>query len=186
MNHSFGRETNVKNYLAVATAFLLLAACETVDKYNPFKPSAKAQANLASTKGNTATGTVQFAQSGDKLTVSGKVTGLTPGKHGFHVHEKGDCKSDDGMSAGGHFNPDNKPHGGPDSAERHAGDLGNITADESGVAKFSIETTGITVEPGPNSIIGKGVIVHKDPDDLKSQPAGNAGARVACGVVAGS
>ncbi|MGH8718465.1 MAG: superoxide dismutase family protein [Burkholderiales bacterium] len=176
----------MKTYLTIAAAFMLLAACETVEKYNPFQSSAKAQANLASTKGNTATGTVQFAQSGDKVKVSGKIINLTPGKHGFHVHEKGDCGSDDGMSAGAHFNPANKPHGGPDGAERHGGDLGNVTADESGVAKFSIETSGITVEPGPNSIIGKGVIVHKDPDDLKSQPAGNAGPRVACGVIAAS
>ncbi|MGH8728950.1 MAG: superoxide dismutase family protein [Burkholderiales bacterium] len=170
----------------IAASVLVLGACETAEKYNPFKPSAKAQANLASTKGNTATGTVQFAQSGETVKVSGKIINLTPGKHGFHVHEKGDCGSGDGMSAGGHFNPDNAPHGGPDSAQRHGGDLGNITADENGVASFSIETSGITVEPGPNSIIGKGVIVHKDPDDLKSQPAGNAGPRVACGVIAAS
>lgn len=176
----------MKNILVAASALVLLAACETAEKYNPFKPSAKAQANLASTKGNTATGTVQFAQSGDKVKVSGKVINLTPGVHGFHVHEKGDCSSGDGMSAGGHFNPHSKPHGGPDSAERHGGDLGNITADANGVATFSIETSGITVEPGPASVIGKGVIVHKDPDDLKSQPAGNAGPRVACGVVAAS
>jgi superoxide dismutase, Cu-Zn family len=174
----------MKTQLAISMSVLALCACETVDKYNPFQPSAKAQANLASTKGNTATGTVQFAQSGEKVTVSGKIINLTPGKHGFHVHEKGDCSSGDGMSAGGHFNPGNKPHGAPDGEERHGGDLGNITADESGVAKFSIETSAITVEPGPNSILGKGVIVHKDPDDLKSQPAGNAGPRVACGVVA--
>ena len=176
----------MKTQIAISLSILALGACETVDKYNPFAPSAKAQANLASTKGNTATGTVQFAQSGDKVTVSGKIINLTPGTHGFHVHEKGDCSSGDGMSAGGHFNPGNKPHGAPDSAERHGGDLGNITADESGIAKFSIETAGISVEPGPSSIIGKGVIVHKDPDDLKSQPAGNAGPRVACGVIAAS
>jgi Cu-Zn family superoxide dismutase len=176
----------MKTYLTVAAAFLALTACETAEKYNPFKPSAKASANLASTKDNTATGTVQFAQSGDKVTVSGKIINLTPGKHGFHVHEKGDCSAPDATSAGGHFNPGNSQHGGPDTAQRHGGDLGNITADENGVAKFSIEATGITVEPGPNSIVGKGLVVHKDPDDLKSQPAGNSGPRVACGVIAAS
>jgi Cu-Zn family superoxide dismutase len=176
----------MKTYLTVALAFLALAACETVDKYNPFKPSAKASANLASTKGNTATGTVHFAQSGDKVTVSGKIVNLTPGKHGFHVHEKGDCSAPDATSAGPHFNPTNKPHGGTEGTERHGGDLGNITADENGVAKFSIQASGITVEPGPNSIAGKAVVVHKDPDDLKSQPAGNSGPRVACGVISAS
>lgn len=146
--------------------------------------TASATASLQPTKNSKVGGTVSFAQKGDKVLVVANVNGLTPGLHGFHVHEKGDCSAADAMSAGGHFNPAGKPHGAPDSVEHHGGDLGNLTADNSGNAALSIEVDGITLDPAAaNSIIGKGVIVHANPDDLKSQPAGNAGPRLACGVI---
>ena len=110
--------------------------------------------------------------------------GLKPGQeHGFHIHEAGDCSSGDGMSAKGHFNPLGKPHGNPSSAERHAGDLPSLKADKGGRAKLDVTVDNITLRPGPTSIIGRGVIIHADPDDYRTQPTGNAGARLACGVI---
>jgi Cu-Zn family superoxide dismutase len=112
----------------------------------------------------------------------GTVAGLTPGKHGFHVHEYGDCSAPDGSSAGGHFDPGRTTHGAPDAAERHAGDLGNIEADAGGIATVNIQAEGITLGVGDRSVLGKAIVVHADPDDF-SQPTGNAGARLACGII---
>jgi len=164
--------------LAALSCSLIMAGCAWL----PGK-TASATANLQPTKGNKVWGTVTFTQKGSKVLVVANVNGLKPGLHGFHVHEKGDCSAADGMSAGGHFNPAGKPHGAPDSAERHGGDLGNLTADKSGNATLSIEVDGITLDQTANSIVGKSVIVQANPDDLKSQPAGNAGPRVTCGVI---
>ena len=163
--------------LFVLSAAALLAACAT-----PSGPSAVAQ--LQATRGNTANGEVRFVQQGDKVLVSGEVRGLKPnGEHGFHVHEKGDCSSGDGMSAAGHFNPMGHRHGGYGHGEHHVGDLPSLRADASGVAKFSFETSTLAVGSGSSDVIGRGLIVHRDPDDYASQPAGNAGPRVACAVI---
>ena len=127
-------------------------------------------------------GTVVFMQKDGYIEVSGEITGLTPGEHAFHVHEFGDCSAPDGMSAGPHFNPAMKPHGGPHDENRHVGDLGNLTADENGKATVKLEDKLIQLH-GPHSIIGRSLIVHAKPDDLKSQPAGNAGDRIGCAVI---
>lgn len=142
----------------------------------------KAIAVLHPTAGNEAHGIVTFTKEQDGIRVVAQVEGLTPGKHGFHIHEFGDCSAADGKSAGGHFNPANVAHAGPTDAERHVGDLGNITTDESGTANLDWLDSHLALQ-GPNSIIGRGVIVHAQEDDLTSQPTGNAGARVACGVI---
>lgn len=145
-----------------------------------------ATAQLQPTQGNQANGTVSFTQQGDKLSMEARIAGLAPGQHGFHIHEKGDCSAPDGMSAGGHFNPSGSPHGGPEHAAHHAGDFGNLTADAAGNAKLqaSIPVSQATLDKdAANSIIGRAVIVHADPDDLKTQPTGNSGKRVACGVI---
>ena len=143
-----------------------------------------ATANLQPTKGNKAAGTIKFTQSGDKVRVAGEITGLRPGhEHGFHIHEAGDCGSGDGMSTKGHYNPLGKPHGNPSSAARHAGDMPALKADANGTAKVDATLDIITVSPGPTSVVGKGLIVHAQPDDYKTQPTGNAGGRVACGVI---
>lgn len=142
----------------------------------------RAVAVLHPTKGNTAAGIVRFEGAADGVRVVADVTGLTPGKHGFHIHEFGDCSSDDGSSAGGHFNPMKMPHSSPSSKERHAGDLGNIEADKEGKAHLDYVDTMISLT-GKNSIIGRGVVVHEKEDDLKTQPTGAAGARLACGVI---
>ena len=142
----------------------------------------KAEAKLESRSGSNVTGTVTFTKEGNGIRVVAKVKGLTPGKHGFHIHEFGDCSAPDGTSAGGHFNPKSMQHSGPDSPQRHEGDMGNITADASGNAELEYTDPMMTFE-GENSIIGKSVIVHEKEDDLVTQPTGNAGARVACGVI---
>lgn len=143
----------------------------------------RAVADLNPTKGNNATGTVSFAQRGDRVHVEANVSGLTAGAHGFHVHEKGDCSADDATSAGGHFNPTGKPHGNPASGDHHAGDMPMLNADASGNAHLDADLDTATIGGGAADIVGKAVIVHKDADDFKTQPTGNSGARVACGVV---
>ena len=129
-------------------------------------------------------GTVTFTQQQDGVHIHAELTGLTPGEHGFHVHQFGDCTMTDGTCAGGHFNPTGAPHGGPDSpaGKRHVGDLGNIVADASGKAVYDRVDKMIALN-GPHSIIGRSIIVHAGRDDLKSQPSGDAGARVGCGVI---
>jgi len=157
-----------------------LAGCAA---HSPGGPAATAR--LEPTRGNTATGTVRFVQAGDVVKVSGEIRGLKPGaEHGFHIHEKGDCSSGDGMSAGGHFNPGGQPHGHHGAAEHHTGDLPSLQADASGVATFRFESRSIRVGSTANDIVGKGLIVHRDPDDYKTQPTGNAGPRLACAVIA--
>ena len=142
----------------------------------------KAIAVLNPTAGNNVTGLVIFTKSGDGVKVVADVTGLTPGKHGFHIHEFGDCSSSDGSSAGGHFDPTHKHHGAPDASDRHAGDLGNIEADASGKAHLEWSDKVMKLS-GADSIVGRAVIVHEKLDDLKTQPTGNAGGRLACGVI---
>jgi Cu-Zn family superoxide dismutase len=165
--------------LFAASGLLYLTACAGMNSTTP-----TATTTLKPTQGNQAAGSVTFTQQGDRVRVVARVSGLTPGLHGFHVHEKGDCSAPDAMSAGGHFNPHGKPHGDRQGSERHAGDLGNLSADSDGNARLDIAVEGLSVAPGaPDSVVGKSVVVHANPDDLKSQPAGNSGPRVACGVV---
>lgn len=129
-------------------------------------------------------GTVTFTDMGDKVRIVADLSGLTPGKHGFHIHEKGDLSADDFSSAGDHFNPEGHPHAGPDKKPRHAGDLGNIEADASGNAKKTLTVDNITVGGGgENDILGKAVILHAQADDLKSQPSGDAGGRIGGGII---
>ena len=142
----------------------------------------RAIAVLHSTAGNHVAGTVTFAASGDEVKVVADLTGLTPGKHGFHIHEFGDCSSADAKSAGGHFNPSGHQHGAPGATDRHAGDLGNIEADASGKAHLEMSDKVMKLS-GSDSIVGHAVIVHEKADDLKTQPTGDAGGRVACGVI---
>ena len=124
-------------------------------------------------------GELKFVGVDGGVKVTGQISGLTPGKHGFHIHEKGELTDDKLTSAGGHFNPGGHKHGGPDSHEKHAGDLGNITADEKGVAKVNATFKGVTLSGEKDGIIGRSVIVHAKEDDLKTDPAGNAGDRIA-------
>jgi len=144
---------------------------------------------VAVLKGDKVSGTIWFEQAagGGPVCVKGELKGLAPGLHGFHVHQFGDT-TDGCTSAGPHFNPNNKEHGGPGDAVRHAGDLGNVTAGADGVAKVDVKDAQISLG-GANCIVGRTLVVHADPDDLGkgghelSKTTGNAGARVACGVI---
>ena len=141
-----------------------------------------AVADLQPASGSKVSGSVSFQRESDKkVRVTAHLTGLTPGKHGIHIHEKGDCGAPDASSAGPHYNPTGHPHGAP-SAEHHMGDLGNIEAGADGTGHLDLVVDFIDLD-GPNSVIGKAVIVHAGQDDLTSQPSGNSGARVACGVI---
>ena len=163
----------------VLAALPLLCACQSMRSDAP-----RATASLQPTKGNQTSGTVAFVEAGGRVRVHAVVVGLKPGReHGFHVHEAGDCSSGDGMSTKGHFNPLGKPHAHFSTAERHAGDMPALRADANGRAEANFELDVMTVSPGPASVVGRGLIVHADADDYRTQPTGNAGARIACAVI---
>ena len=169
----------------IALIFLSLTAITARAQAPEEKSSAplKAVAVLHPTDGNKVSGTVTFTEVADGVQVHAEIAGLAPGNHGFHVHEFGDCTAADDSSAGGHFNPTNQPHAGPDVDARHVGDMGNIEADASGAAKLDYLDHSMSLANDDRSIIGRSVVVHAKADDLKSQPAGDSGARVACGVI---
>ncbi len=134
--------------------------------------------------GSNCHGTVRFTQVGNAVKVIADIEGLTPGaKHGFHIHEYGDCSAADATSAGSHYDADlTKHHGHPEDKEKHSGDMGNLDADSSGKAHYEGSIEGISIE-GPHApILGRAVIIHARPDDF-SQPVGNAGGRIGCGVI---
>jgi len=168
------------------TLALLWAACQQPAPPPAEAPAApeisRAVAVLHPTEGSQVEGVVQFTRTAEGIRIEATVSGLTPGRHGFHIHEWGDCSAPDATSAGGHFNPTDQPHGASDSPARHVGDLGNLEADEDGMASYSRVDTVVAFS-GPRSIIGRAVIVHEAEDDLTSQPTGNAGGRLACGVI---
>jgi superoxide dismutase, Cu-Zn family len=167
----------MKNHATtVFIALLGLAGCDGDAK------EASATADLKALGGSGVTGKATFTTQGNKVQVEAEITGLTPGKHGFHVHEFGDCSAPDGMTAGGHFNPEGHPHGAPGTTA-HPGDLGNLEADANGRAILSLEVDSLTVDTGKLGVVGRGLIVHEKADDLTSQPVGEAGGRVACAVI---
>ena len=142
----------------------------------------KATCVLVPLSGSKVHGVIHFTQMGDSVQVSGEVAGLKPGLHGFHIHQFGDLTDPKGMSTGGHFNPEGMKHGGPHTDKRHVGDLGNIKADESGIAKINLTDKLISLH-GKHSIVGRAVIVHEKEDDLKTDPTGEAGGRIGGGVI---
>ena len=165
----------MKKLALIAISVLVLASCRS-------GRGAMAMANLNPSEGQTAKGTVHFQDQGEGLVeVVVDLTGVPPGEHGFHVHDKGDC-GNNGQNAGGHFNPTNMVHGAPDAQSHHAGDFGNVTAGANGEVHARFETHSVTVKEGAMSVVGHAVVLHGNPDDLVSQPAGNAGPRIACGV----
>jgi Cu-Zn family superoxide dismutase len=141
-----------------------------------------AMAVLTPISGSSVQGTAHFQELGDgSVDVVADLTGVPPGVHGFHIHDKGSC-ADNGNAAGGHFNPMNMPHAAPEAQSHHAGDFGNVTADDKGEIHAHFTTRSITVREGATSVVGHAVVLHANPDDLTTQPSGNAGARIACGV----
>lgn len=175
---------------SLATAALLIALVGAGCSHSPEMNSSteKAmdllEAKIEPTKGNTVHGWVRFAAQKDgSVKVVADLDGLTPNaRQAIHVHETGDCTAPDAMSAGGHYNPQHNPHGLPPAEARHAGDLGNLTADAAGHAHYEITVKNISLSGGTNPVLGKAVIVHANPDD-GGQPAGNAGARLGCGEI---
>jgi Cu-Zn family superoxide dismutase len=178
--------------MAAATA-VFLTACGTAP---PPKPAAKVEVPTASTakqaavilasaSGSLVSGKATLTPMSGGVHITGVVGGLPPNStHGFHVHEKGDCSAADASSAGPHFNPFAAAHGKAESGAHHAGDMDNVVANNEGVVKLDIHVSGVTLGGGAvNDIAGRALVVHAAPDDYTSQPAGNAGARVACGVI---
>lgn len=159
-----------------ALSAVLLGACAT--------PAAgpMASADLQARSGSAVSGKVTLTETNGRLRVEAQVAGLTPGEHGFHIHEVGDCSAPDASSAKGHFNPAGKAHGHHAGSERHGGDMPNLVASASGEARFSGEIDGLSLS-GMTGVVGRSVVIHADPDDYKSQPAGNSGKRIACGVI---
>jgi Cu-Zn family superoxide dismutase len=173
----------VKIWTAVGAA-LLCAACASAPTATSNAVGPRAQAKLEARSGSAVEGVVAFRPADGGLVAEVDIRGLTPNsEHGFHVHEKGDCSAPDASSAGGHFNPGGQPHGMPGSGAHHAGDIQNLRADANGAVRTEVKLPGLTIVGGPTSIIGRAVVVHRDPDDYTSQPAGNSGPRIACGVI---
>lgn len=163
-------------------AMLVLAA--TTGCAGMTKGGNAAEATLEARSGSVTTGTVALRERGDTVVARVQLRGLAPNsQHGFHVHEKGDCSAPDAASAGPHFDPGGQPHGKPGSGAHHAGDLQNLQADGAGNVNTEVQLEGLTLAPGANSIVGRSLVVHRDPDDYVSQPTGNSGPRIACGVI---
>lgn len=175
----------MKKVLLATSLLALVASCSHNEHADHSAPTAmrSAVANLVVSSEKNLKGVIEFTESNGEVSVVTKVDGLTTGAHGFHIHETGDCSKADFTSAGGHFNPGKMNHGALHADPSHAGDLGNLVADKSMKAYTTIKLNGVTLGEGPNSIIGKAVIIHKDTDDYKTQPTGNAGGRIACGVI---
>ncbi len=179
----------------IAAIGIVAAACPKKEEAPPPEPPAAATATvevaeplvaataLSPRTDTTANGEVVFTQEGDGVAIVAHIVDAPPGTHGLHVHEVGDCSAPDFKSAGGHFNPTGAIHGAPTDAEHHAGDLGNIEVGEDGTAHVELTSAMLTVEEGPNSVVGRAVVLHEKADDFVTQPTGAAGGRIACGVV---
>lgn len=183
--------------LLLLAPFAVLVACSSAEAppppVAPPAPAAAvieaapatAEATLAGASGSKVAGTLLFTASSAGVTLAGEISGLAPNtEHGFHVHEIGDCSAPDAKSAGDHFNPDHAAHGAPDSSAKHLGDIPNIQSDASGHVAVNATIAAATLrDGGPNDLVGRAVIVHAKKDDYKTQPSGNSGDRIACGVV---
>lgn len=179
---------SLKSFSFLVVAVILAVGCNQeaddiqLDTGDITTDYSEAIAVIHPTEGNDISGTVTFNAEEDEVRVQAEIEGLESGNHGFHIHEFGDCSAPDASTAGGHFNPDDNPHAGPEAEERHVGDMGNIEGNEDGTATRSYVDSVLTLN-GPESIIGHAVVIHEGEDDLESQPTGDAGARLGCGVI---
>ncbi|RZZ83215.1 superoxide dismutase family protein [Pseudoxanthomonas winnipegensis] len=174
-------------------AALALSACSSAPAPKPAPPVVvpaqatvhDAQAIMRSASASLVSGKLTLSPVAGGVRIAGTIGGLPPsGRFGFHVHEVGDCSAVDASSAGGHFNPTHQPHGNAKIGAHHAGDMDNLTSDLEGVARVDTRLGEVTLGGGaPNDILGRALVVHADPDDYATQPAGKSGARVACGVI---
>lgn len=177
----------MKTILTTLTLFLLIGCADYESESQDYNGDSVTHDELVAvvhpTEGNEVNGVIRFLKEDGGVRVIAEVHGLDPNSlHGFHIHEFGDCTAPDATSAGGHFNPFDAPHAGPDDEERHVGDLGNLETDGDGVAEMNYLDTKLTFE-GAGNILGRGLVIHADEDDLESQPVGEAGARLGCGVI---
>lgn len=171
--------------LLVGVAIALVSCDKSGKKETASTPSKQATAAISSASGSEVTGTAVFKQSGDSITLTVEIQNATPGLHAVHIHEKGDCSSPDGKSAGGHWNPTEVAHGEWGEGEFHLGDIGNMTVGDDGAGKIELTTDQWEMGTGSiRDIVGKGIIVHAGADDFTSQPSGAAGARIGCGAIA--
>lgn len=170
--------------MCIITSFaLLLPGCDSTDK-SLQSTSNRVVAVIHPIGSSQCSGVIYFTETGNSVTIEATITGLKPNSsHGFHIHQFGDCSAADGTSAGGHYNPDGYPHAGPTVNKRHAGDLGNITADANGKGFYQRTVSNISIAGNINPILGLGIIIHAGPDDLVSQPTGAAGSRIGCGTI---
>lgn len=184
MNKTFFMRYTTAACLLFAVS-LLLTGCEMVEKTLILSgPSNQAIAVINSASGSEVTGMATFTQIGETVMVHIEIKNASPGQHGVHIHENGDCSSPDGKSAGGHWNPTNVAHGKWGEGEFHLGDIGNIDVGEDGIGVIELSTELWEIGTGSiYDVVGKGMIVHADADDFTSQPSGNAGARIGCGVI---
>jgi Cu-Zn family superoxide dismutase len=179
----------MKNFKYISAFVLLLTVgCSSANKASTGSeksaPVYYAVAVMNPTEGNTVSGQVHFSEGFGEVKVVAKLKGLPPNsEHGFHIHEFGDCRAANASSAGGHYNPKAHAHGAPNSEAHHAGDLGNIKSNAKGEATLKLEMRNISLSGSMSPILGRGMIVHKNPDDLVSQPTGGAGDRIACGII---
>lgn len=163
---------------------LSLAAALAGGCTKPSEEGPMAEADLMPVGASSVEGTADFSTTAtDRVRIELDVKGLNPGKHGVHIHQYGDCSAADGSSAGEHFNPDGARHGSPDAGMRHPGDLGNLVADNDGRGNMVIEVEALTLDRGRYGILGRSLVIHANPDDLSTQPSGNSGPPVACGVI---
>ncbi len=169
----------------ICAGLLLALSCASLSSKEAVAASATtAQATLKATAGNTANGMLDLTQTTGGVKITGTIRGLSPNSHhGFHVHENGDCSAPDAKSAGGHFDPTHYPHGKPMGPPHHAGDMPNIDADAKGVATVDVTVNGVTLGGGPTSVLNRAIVVHENADDYKTQPSGDSGSRIACGVI---
>lgn len=178
----------MKHLSVLVLSLLILTACVEQERTEVTVTESMPGVEMAvavvySTVGNSAEGTVTFTQTEEGVRVEANISGLdTNGIHGFHIHEFGDCRADDATSAGGHYNPMDMPHAGPMDEQRHVGDMGNLTANDNGVAEYVYLDEKIELS-GVYSVLGLAVVVHAQEDDLESQPVGDAGGRIGCGII---
>jgi Cu-Zn family superoxide dismutase len=171
-----------KILLSITLIIAFIIGCKTNSNS---KETKKLVLAFESKSNSNVSGTATFIEKNGKVSFTAKLSGLTPGTHAIHIHEKSDCTAADGSSAGGHWNPTFKNHGKWGIGDYHKGDIGNFVADKDGNGTISMTTDEWNIGSGDptKDILGKGLIVHQGTDDFTSQPSGNAGARVACSAI---
>ena len=169
--------------MAPLALFLGCASSKSSTTAPPAAAGPRASATIEARSGSTLSGTAVFTQTGAGVHIVVEVSNAPQGIHAVHLHEKGDCSAPDATSAGGHFNPTGMAHGSPDAPAHHAGDFGNMTVGEDGHGRLELDSTMLTIAPGERSVIAHAIVVHAKADDMQTQPTGNAGGRIGCGVV---